>query len=739
MSLRYVQSFSRPMRVFQPRPYAHQVAHKAGLYCLTGWLCTLLPSTLFPSEAAGQSHTIQQILSQPFPEAEKAGEIRRAVQSEQPQKALELLAKISSSRPEAARYLSYLKAQALAQSGALSLALTELDSLPKPKESCVAANQDVLSYEPLLLKAALLEKKSPLEAAQIYSSDSLPHQAWLKAIEIYQRAKKTKQVHALEKKLLVSAPALPETKALAKKLGPKGVKQRLETIELRLKRLGALLSRHQNKEAHQEAEALLKELGEKHEHSCQLAYISGKSLRKQRNYGGAIKRLSQGKRWCHAQKKEGLAVSCALIEARVRSIRRQVKGTQVVAEWFKKNYPKHSYADDAIRYHAKVLESKRRHKEAAKIYQYLRDNYAQGDQVSPGTWRLAFAYIQKGQLKQAKPLLLDILANAEARPEAHHRANYWLARAEEKSAPQAALKRYRKLVFGHSFYSWLALDHLTRIQPKWAKELKAELIRLIDAHQESPAAAAIIQAPFFSMAKYYAAAGAPELAQGELNKLACEGPFPIAELVSLAEAYAFIGAHTDAQHLLRWDQRKLVREPFAKENIGLFRMAYSRPYSDLIRKAAQAEKIEPLLLTALAREESTFDPDIVSWAGATGLAQLMPSTAVGAYADVFGGRLNMSKLTDPELNLRLGAHVLKEGLRGFKNTVPLALSAYNGGHGLTRRFLKTKPQVFELWVETVSVKENRRYIKRIVETWGIYRLLWGEKERFAKLPLQVSR
>ena len=151
--------------------------------------------------------------------------------------------------------------------------------------------------------------------------------------------------------------------------------------------------------------------------------------------------------------------------------------------------------------------------------------------------------------------------------------------------------------------------------------------------------------------------------------------------------------------------------------------------------AANAEKVDPLLLYALSREESTFDPQIVSWAGATGLTQLMPATAVGAYATVYRKRLtDLSVLTDPALNLRLGAHVLGDGLRRF-GVVPLALAAYNGGPGLASRTLpRSKAIDFDLWVETISVRETRRYVKRVIGTWGKYRFLYDGESPFIDLP-----
>ena len=135
-----------------------------------------------------------------------------------------------------------------------------------------------------------------------------------------------------------------------------------------------------------------------------------------------------------------------------------------------------------------------------------------------------------------------------------------------------------------------------------------------------------------------------------------------------------LASHPRAQELLRARADRMLKGPITADNIPVWRAAYSRPFYEYVEKAAAAEKIEPLFLLALVREESTFDPQIVSWAGAVGLAQLMPGTASGAHLQLGLGRLDLERLTDPELNLRLGAHVLHDGLKTFKNREPLALS-----------------------------------------------------------------
>jgi soluble lytic murein transglycosylase len=154
---------------------------------------------------------------------------------------------------------------------------------------------------------------------------------------------------------------------------------------------------------------------------------------------------------------------------------------------------------------------------------------------------------------------------------------------------------------------------------------------------------------------------------------------PREDRVALALAFDELGAHKDAQDLLRAPDTGVLDRPPSATTRRAWAAAYSRAFAEEVRAAAEPERLDPLLLTALSREESTFDPEIVSWAGAVGLAQLMPGTAIIAHQAVFKKKLDFQRLTEPALNLRLGARVLDDGLDDFGGLVPLALGAYNGG------------------------------------------------------------
>ena len=103
----------------------------------------------------------------------------------------------------------------------------------------------------------------------------------------------------------------------------------------------------------------------------------------------------------------------------------------------------------------------------------------------------------------------------------------------------------------------------------------------------------------------------------------------------------------------------------------------STPYDSLISDAAQRNGVDPALLKGLIRQESGFDPNARSAAGAAGLTQLMPGTAAS---------LGVTDPSDPAQAIEGGAKYLKAQLDRFGGDPAKALAAYNAGPGAVQRF-----------------------------------------------------
>jgi soluble lytic murein transglycosylase len=152
----------------------------------------------------------------------------------------------------------------------------------------------------------------------------------------------------------------------------------------------------------------------------------------------------------------------------------------------------------------------------------------------------------------------------------------------------------------------------------------------------------------------------------------------------------------------------------------LWMLAYPRAFWNTVESTAEAAGVDPYLVLAVMREESRFDPQVASIAGAIGLLQLLPGTASG----IAGTTMSATQLTQPEVNIRLGTAYLAGLLRRFRGDIPLALAGYNAGPGAAQRFSRISRADMDLFFERIPYAETRAYVQRVLQTYGIYRWLY---------------
>lgn len=147
---------------------------------------------------------------------------------------------------------------------------------------------------------------------------------------------------------------------------------------------------------------------------------------------------------------------------------------------------------------------------------------------------------------------------------------------------------------------------------------------------------------------------------------------------------------------------------------------YPSPYEGHVLAAEAREKLPAGLVYAVMRQESGYDPDVVSPAKAVGLLQLLPETA-----KTLAATLEMphddARLTSPPYNIALGAHYLKELIERFHGQAPLAIGAYNGGPEAIARWLSRAPGLeLDVFIERIPYRETRDYIGRVMGNLARY-------------------
>lgn len=161
----------------------------------------------------------------------------------------------------------------------------------------------------------------------------------------------------------------------------------------------------------------------------------------------------------------------------------------------------------------------------------------------------------------------------------------------------------------------------------------------------------------------------------------------------------------------------------------LLRVAYPVPYQDLVSTAAKDRGVSPLLLLALVRQESFYDPEAGSTAGALGLTQVIPSTGESIAATLGVVGFSPSDLYRPNVSLQFGASYLAGQLKQFDSDPYRALAAYNGGPGTAATAAQSAGADEDLFVADLEFSETRAYVRLVMENYARYRQLYEGLDR----------
>ena len=497
------------------------------------------------------------------------------------------------------------------------------------------------------------------------------------------------------------------------------------SVEQQLERAAALMDARRYDEARTLLDQLERRLGKRDDRRCKVGLEHGRSMFFGRDREAAAKQLSAIAKRCSDPEIKAWAHYHAA-SARLRT--QDPRGAVAEYDALVRDTPQHSLADDALYLQATAYEDLGDTAGMRRALERVLSDYPRGDQRPETRFALAFEARARGDHAAALSHLDALLLDGEGRPAegAEGRAGYWRARTlQALSRVDEAKQAYVELLrtWPLAYHAQQAYARLLELDPALVAQLAAEQRPSGPAQPLLFAWRSELDTPGFASALELLRVGEAELGELELRALGAwdKGDEELAWLaVAVLDATE---AHAEALSIVRQRLRAFRSTLPRGRAQQLWRLAYPRAYAPLIDDVARERAVPAELVRAVAREESSFDPGVVSTAMAYGLIQVIPKTAK-MHAKALSLPSDPASLKLPEVNLRIGSHFLNELRRRYAANPAVVPAAYNAGYTAADRWLRDRAALpLDEWIERIPYRETRRYTRRVLQSVGVYAFL----------------
>ena len=280
------------------------------------------------------------------------------------------------------------------------------------------------------------------------------------------------------------------------------------------------------------------------------------------------------------------------------------------------------------------------------------------------------------------------------------RWQYFEARLSELTRDRATARRlYAEAARKPEFHGFLAAD---RIRKPYA------LCPLAPA--EDPAGkAAVTQDAAFRRAMTLYRIGRPAWAQREWDDA-------LARFNDTQRRIAVTEAQTHG-----WFDRAVFNLGKQRDELRLYHLRFPLHHDAAIRREATRHDIDPAWVAAEIRAESIFNPTARSSANAMGLMQVIPATGAAVATRIGLPWSGPEMLYDPDTNIAIGTAYLRQLMDQYGGKPYFTIAGYNAGPAPLERWQTQRPDMDpDFWIETISYKETREYVARVLAFSVIY-------------------
>ncbi len=461
-------------------------------------------------------------------------------------------------------------------------------------------------------------------------------------------------------------------------------------------------------------------------------YFIGQSYARQRKYDTAIKEYQKV---VHRYPGSDYLTRAFYQTARCYKRKGQsTKANQLLKDFVAK-YSWSAWADDALYDIATSLKNRKKYADAITTYTRLTRKYTKSKLVDDALWNIGWCYFKQKQYDDSITTLHSLITRFP-KSVFTPRAQYCIGKGYERLHKWADAKRiYERIIrANHQYYSikaqertqWLVTNHNVKGNP--TPDYRRIKISSNDVPQEtldSPRFQELMSAKSYNDAitelKYIVPTNQQNRHHIYYNLIIC---------YQKTEQYA---------QALRQSFKLSWLKPMKDKNNAapreLYTLLYPFYYRDIIMRYAQDYDLDPFFVASMIREESSYDTNVISHAGAYGLMQIMPYTGGDIAKRLKIRQFNANMLFQPEMNIRMGIWYIQNLMKTFNNNYALVAGAYNAGPGRMKQWLQkqnksnTEKQDFlvnpDEFIEDIPINETHRHIKKVMDSYYIYKELYG--------------
>jgi soluble lytic murein transglycosylase-like protein len=427
-----------------------------------------------------------------------------------------------------------------------------------------------------------------------------------------------------------------------------------------------------------------------------------------------------------------------------RALRRLDRDPEAIALYDRicDEFPRHHLCDDALFEAGRLSQYLDRHQQARDNFSMVVGLFPDSEHVPDALWRGAFSAYLMEDYEAAQSPLEHIIAYYGDVQDASEltlglKAQYWLGTAKLKAGDTDGAKTALQETINRGPLTWYGRLAASRMKEAGltphtmiprstlaATELNDLSTLRVPRHKR------------FEVAAELCRLGLYEDAIGELREQVSIHPVPDRAHEFLAAVYL-----ADRQpNYAHWIMKKHIDETGpGYHNLRDWGVAFPVDYMELSHKYGEKFGVSPFLVQAIIRQESGFRAGVSSYAGALGLMQLMPGTARYTERQFMkgGGRLHRSHIVQPETNVRLGTMYIRIQTAFAADHIPLALAGYNAGPApLESWFARYGERELDAWVESITYREARGYVRKVFTSYVTYAGLYGNGE-LPEISLQM--